>query len=781
MALFSDTEQALNDLKLLDEDTLEAPPERISTPEAARGIFRKMESDDESGSFNRSLVQGLMDFIPPHDEEELESKGQSDRFNITTGEGPAIKNEAVSAYLDIYANPKTLAEIPLSKDIDENYADTWSQIMAEEFTTMDRSDDKSLPLHLQLSDIYVTHGVGIAFFDDKQTMQYSVAGLDKFKFPRSTGIVSSGVEVAAASGTMTVTDLYGKIGDGALNGWNEKAVKRAIVNTTSKIKSQKWGNWEQVQRDIKSNEVYVSTVAEPVEVVFLWVREFNGKISFYITTLDAAEGGNGKEEFLFKQRDFYDSVDEAFQLFTFNVGNGGLLYTVRGLGYLIYQLCTAMDVMHCKLLDNARIGSSLIVQPSSVEDLQDSQLIDAGGFICLPPTMKIPERQMSQNLNNSLIPAIEESRRILNRATGGLASGNMVMNPEQDRRTKLEVSSQLDYINKLNSFAINLFYGPYDKIMREKVKRAFTVRQKDKQARKRVNEMKARCVARGVPSDIFNRIDFKRVKATRIIGTGSRASRIMLLDQVQQLYSTFDAVGRSNFEYDYLVELLGVDKAERYTGKPNEKRLPYDFKIAELENLELLESDYVAPTDGENHMVHLSAHIPPLEQSLEGVETGEVDLIQWTMDHQMLYKHCVDTLAITTVHESIQPELNKHQELVQQIGEIVVNGMKAMQKKVRDGEMEASQGAQGAQGGMSPEDTALQAKEKEMQSKLQEKDMLHKQKLQQMMEAHMMKLQMIKETGAQSQVQAAQKAMSSIITRDAETQAKMTRLKSNQI
>jgi hypothetical protein len=778
MNIFSDTEQALDDLKLLDPETLEAPPERVSSPSAARGIFKKLEEDDETGSFNRSLVQGLMDFIPPHDDAELENKGQSDRFNITTGEGPAIKNEAVSAYMDIYSNPKTLADIPLTKDIDENYSFTWSQIMAEEFTTMDRSDDKSLPLHLQLSDVYVTHGVGVAFFDDKQTMQYSVAGLDKFKFPRSTGIISSGVEIAAASGSMTVTDLYAKIGAGALDGWNESAVKKAIVNTTTKSKNEKWGNWEEVQRDIKANEAYVSTIAEPVKVIFLWVKEFSGKISFYITTLHACETGNGTEEFLFRQRDFYDSADEAFQLFTFNVGNGGLLYTVRGLGYLIYQLCTAMDVMHCKLLDNARIGSSLIVQPASTEDLQDSQLIDAGGFICLPPTMKIPERQMSQNLNNSLIPAIEESRRILNRATGGLASGNTVMNQEQDRRTKLEVSSQLDYINKLNSFAINLFYGPYDKIMREKVKRAYTVRQKDKGARKRVNEMKARCLARGVPEEAFSKIDFKRVKATRIIGTGSRASRIMLLDQVQQLYSTFDAVGRSNFEYDYLVELLGVDKAERYTGKPNETRLPYDFKIAQLENLELLEGDYVVPTDGENHMVHLSAHVEPLQAGLEGVDTGEVDLIEWTTEHQMLYKHCVDTLEMTTVHETIQPELNKYHELVQQIGEIVVNGMKAIQKKVRDGEMEDPQAAQGQ---MTPEQTALQAKEREMQMKLQEKDLMHKQKMQQMMEAHMVKLQMIKESGAQAQVQAAQKAMSSIITRDAEAQAKMTRLKSTQI
>jgi hypothetical protein len=780
MALFSETEQALDDLKLLDPETLEAPPERMTSPSALRAIFKKLEEDDTKGAANRALIQGLMDFIPPHDEEEMENKGQSDRFNITTGEGPAIKNEAVSAYMDIYTNPKTLAEIPLTKDVDQNYADTWSQIMAEEFTSMDRSDDKSLPLHLQLGDVYVTHGVAVAFFDDKQTMQYSVAGLDKFKFPRTTGITSSGVEIAVASGVMTVTDLYGKIGSGALDGWNERAVKRAITDTASKKNNRDWSDWEGIQRDIKANEMFVSTVCNPVDVIFGWIKEFNGKISFYIATKNGCDLGNegAEDEFLFRQRDFYDSADQAFQIFPFGTGNGGMLYTVRGLGYLIYQLCTAMDVMHCKLLDNARIGSSLIVQPASTEDLQDLQLIDAGGFISIPPTMKIPERQMSQNLNNSLIPAIEESRRILNRATGGLASGNMMMNPEQDRRTKLEVSSQLDYINKLNSFAINLFYGPYDKIMREKVRRAFTVRQKDKQAQKRVTEMKARCLARGVPEEVFAKIDFKRVKANRIIGTGSRASRIMLLDQVQQLYSTFDAVGRSNFEYDYLVELLGVDKAERYTGKPNETRLPYDFKIAQLENMELLEGDYVAPTDGENHMVHLSAHVEPLQAGLEGVDRGEVDLIEWTMRHQMLYKHCVDTLEITVVHETVQPELNQYHQLVQQIGEIVVNGMKAIQKKVREGEMEDPQGQQGE---ASEEDRALQAKEKEMQMKLQEKDMLHKQKLQQMMEAHMVKLEMIKQTGAQAQVQAAQKAMSTIIARDAETKAKMTRLKASQI
>ena len=60
------------------------------------------------------------------------------------------------------------------------------------------------------------------------------------------------------------------------------------------------------------------------------------------------------------------------------------------------------------------------------------------------------------------------------------------------------------------------------------------------------------------PNEVFALIDFKAVKASRIIGTGSRASRIMLMDQMKEMYSTWDAVGRANFEYDYLVELVGA-------------------------------------------------------------------------------------------------------------------------------------------------------------------------------------------------------------------------------
>jgi hypothetical protein len=772
VTLFRESEEELNSLKTLDEETMEAPAERLGSPAALRTNYNTLRDADEDSSYNRSLVDGLKDYTSPHDDKELENKGQSDRFNITTGEGAAILSEAESGFVDIYTTPKVLADIPLLPEVDKQQADTWSNILAEEYTTMDRDYDGSLANHLLLCSAYVKHGVAIPYFDDKETMEYSVAGLDHFKFPRKSGIVTSKIELACALGEYGVTVLYGKM-DG--DGWNPEACKKAILQSTKGSGKEQWNDWEQIQREIKANEIYVESTCAPVEVIHGWVKEFgSNKISYYIASKQALSTGNEPEEFLFKAPGFYDSVDQAFQIFAFSTGNGGRLYTVRGLGYLVYQLCNAGDILHCKLLDNARVGSSLILQPATTEDEQDMMLIDSGPAIMIPPTMRMPERQVGMNLNNSLIPAINETRNILNRATGGLASGNLMMQDKDSRETKLEVSSKLDYMNKLSSFAVTLFYGPYDKLTKEKVRRAFSVRQKDPEAARRVKEMKARCEARGVPKEIYKQIDFKRVKATRIIGTGSRSSRIMLMEQLQQGYSTWDAVGRKNFDYDRTMMLGGVELADRYAGKPSETRVPYDASIAMLENFQLLEGDPMDPLDGQLHMVHLPIHIQRLEEGLQGVDEGAIDLVSWTKEHHLIYDHCIATLEMTVVHETVQPELNMYHQKVQQIGEIVVNGIKMINKQAQEGGGEEAAPGQ-------EELTEAQKAEQKLGQEMKASDMKFQQKMSQEMQLGLLRLQNIKQAGQAKMVTEAQKAMSGLVAKDAEATAKLQRMKASQI
>lgn len=767
---FSDSTRELDmiadNLKSIDPKTGAAPKERMVTPAGLRSIHQKNVSDDEVGSYNRGLVQQDMDFSPPFDEKELKDKGQGERFNFNTGEAAAIKNEAVSGYVDIYSTPTTIAQIPL-KNVSEPMRSLYENILAEEFTTMDRANDSAFPTFLQLCDIYVTHGVAVGYFEDKQTMHYKVGGLDRFKFPRKTTIITSDMPMATCSSTMSIIELYSKIkGDEPLKGWNKEAVIKAITTAAGQTDT-KWNEWERLQEDLKSNDVYLESAIDMIELIYGWVVEFDKSVSFYITTKSGSDmnTAKGNEEFLFKEVSYYENTNQAFQIFAFTIGNNARIHSVRGLGYLIYQICNAMNVLTCKVMDNARIEGSMVVQATTQEDLEDLEIIDFAGGIALPPNINLPAKSQANNLNNSMIPAIQLGRGLLDRATGGLSAGNMILSNQQDRRTKLEVSAQLDWINKLNSFAINLFYGPLDKLMREKVKRAFTVRQPDAESRKMVQEMKQRCIDRGVPSEVFDMIDYEKVKAQRIIGTGSRVSRVMIYDQLQQMYASMDDIGRKNFTFDVAAELIGADKTIRYFGKPEDQRLPMDAKIADLENTLLLQGQQVNPIDGEMHMVHIPRHLAVLEESLQGVENGQVDLMQYATTFSPVHEHLTQTLEMTTVQPEIQEQYNSFVQRAQQIGEIIVNGIRAFNKQQQQAEEEAAAAAEQGQ----PQDQQGGVNTAEAQDA--------RMKMQMQAEIHQEKLRQMREIGQQKIVLETQKAMSQIAAKDAEAKARIDRIK----
>ena len=189
-----------------------------------------------------------------------------------------------------------------------------------------------------------------------------------------------------------------------------------------------------------------------------------------------------------------------------------------------------------------------------------------------------------------------------------------------------------------------------------------------------------------------------------------------------------------------------------------------------LENFQLLEGDYMAPKEGQDQMVHLPKHIDELEVGLKEVDEGQVDLMQWTIQHEPLYRHCVATLEITVVHETVQPELNMYRQRVQQIGELVVNGMKMINKAQREGKFDPQQ----AQEGQSPEDAKLS--EEMRASKLK-----HDQQMQQDWQKHMATLEQIKQTGQQKMIIEAQRAMGKVAERDVEVQERMNRLRASQI
>ncbi len=674
------------DLLSVSAETDKVCEERLTSPQKARDIHQQYEHDDLDSSANRALVQDMKDYVPPFDPKEIMG---TDRFNVNFGSGTAYINEAVASLIDIITSSVNLVDLKLSKEIPDEVRRSWEGILSEEATTTIREWDAWFPTMLSVIDTCVTHGVSIPFFDDAKDPRFNAGSLEEFKFPAEAEANPSSPHVVTSKRYMDVDALYRKIDgkadtNGRLNGWSAAKVMEAIkqYNPTKFDET----NPEEVQRTIKANRAWASSCLQKVELIYVLVREMDGSISLYATTAKAYDTDNeGKEEWLYCERDAFKDPGQIFQFFTYSIGNKNKIHSIRGLGYMIYEACNADNILRNKMMDIARINSSQIFKPASVEAAQNATIVDMGFGIMLPPGINIEDGKVTKGIDNNILAAINSNRELMQQHTGGLASNPNQLDPSS-RRNQLESAAAMEQMTKMQVFAINLFYPAFDRLMREISRRLFQVTQSDATVVDMVVRMKRRCIDRGVDPVAFDQIEIQRSKSCRLIGTGSKASRLGIFGRlISELYPTYDAAGQEALVRDYTVELTGVELADRYKPAPTERKPHQDVQIANLENTLLMQGNEIPPVDGENKMVHLHVHSEALKKDIEGLDTGEVNLVDWVLDRQFLYDHFVDTLETTTVQESQIGQLNQMRQLGQQIGEIMNNGYRHIEKLKRQG------------------------------------------------------------------------------------------------
>ena len=772
--------ESQNTLAALD-DKGQPLEERIGTPAALRTIHEQFKHNDEESAANRAAVQELVDFVPPYDPAELESRGQRDRFNVNFGMVSAIVAEAVGSYLDIFTTPVALLDLKLQHNVTAEDKDQWASIMSEEFTTMLRSWDASTPNALLLDNILVTHGVGIPWFEDSNNLAFEVGSMEDFNFDDDAVAISSKVECTTVERTMSVAKLFSKIDgkkvdeDGfTTDGWHVEMVKDLIRRAEPGNNQEDVWDYEKVQRRIKGNRVTGGKNLPSIELVWGFVRELDGTYSVYAAannykqktpSEEYAGVAEQNEPWVFRQRHRYKDANQAFQIFSFGVGNKLNIHTIRGLAYFLYEAGQADNVIKCKVLDAARMRASEIYQPAGgIESERDMQMIDVGHALIIPQSLRGVQQPGGLPLDKTAGVAQEVIRDVMDRHSGGLASNGLFNNPGA-RRNELQVAAELDQLSKLLSFAINLYYPPFEKFLRELARRAFTQTQTDLETIELVKDMKRRIVERGVPKEMFSKIDFKRSVVSRIMGAGSRGTRMLIFTQLSQLFAEMDEVGKEYFVFDWATELVGHDKAVRYFGRPEERRGHIDISIARLENARLKEGDFIDPTDGENRMVHLQIHIEEgLEPNLDAVEQGMMPFEDYVMENVSLFQHTVETLDKTTVHDSLVPQLNAMRQRVQQIGEVIQNGLKEINaKRTREGQAPVGQEGQPA----SPEQQAqadAQAKQLEASTKIEIMVAEAQAKLEQMARQTEAKIASMQ-----------QESMARIATLDAEAAAKIER------
>jgi hypothetical protein len=715
-------------------DSGKAPPRRVADAASGYAIFKKMRDDDREANAKRAKVQAMLDGEPPWRQADLIETGQGARSNLNFDEAGALLEFAMSGYVDLFSSTEEFLRFKLRRNaFPVQQAMEYEAKISQHWTQMLRQWGSFYHRFLYCCHHFIANGVSVAYFPDHYDWRWQVAKFGDFFIPRHTQADPGALEMAGAEQKYLPSQLFRFIQNeqvAAAAGWNVPAVKKVLSKMVAQTSKQPelTNDWESIQERLKNNDTYYDATYGEVDIAHLWVREFGGAWSHYIM-----HDEGGCQEYLYEKPNKYPSNRPPFFFFTYGIGTNGYYHSIRGLGYKIFPHIQVSNRLRNQVIDSAMLTSSLLIQPADEQALQDLALTYYGPYAVLPPGNKVIERSVP-NLQANALPVIQDMSGLLQGKTGQYSSVGMFADSKE--RTRFEVEAYVARVSKLSITSLNLFYEPFQALLREIARRTFAPAYgPDMPGGDFVRDLKDRLLEDGVPEEALSLIDFDRCTVVRAVGGGSPEARQLILNELAAEASSFDDVGRRNLLRDRLAAKVGYDMADRYAPASLEPRPTVDDKLAMLENEQLIAGASIPALQNEVHLTHLATHVSRIGQYFDAVEAGQIDLAEVVAPMVGLHAHATEHVELGGMDPAIMQQVAAYRQQLQQYGEMIWNGQKKLQALARE-RAKAEEQAQ-AQGGQPGEATVGGSP---LPPELERKLIEHNLRLKMKTEEHEMKL-----------------------------------------
>jgi hypothetical protein len=451
--------------------------------------------------------------------------------------------------------------------------------------------------------------------------------------------------------------------------------------------------------ELRNNDLFFTTQAanqQSIRVVHLWVTEFDGRVSHYMINDD-----NSVQDFLFKKVGRFENSYQAYTVFTYGVGTNGYYHGVRGQGYDVFAINGALNRAYCSLLEIASFGSAPTFQPKDETALQEMQFIPNGIYNLLSPGIDVIKDTIVPNVSSGTLPIVNAFTQLFRERTSAYNTESLVNTSIEKSAT--QVRAELSNIAKMSVSSLNLFFDPWESLMREMVRR---MKRKDYDARepggKQIVELHKRLLRRGQESfgakdrylQAFLNLDVDRLRVTKPVGAGSEAARMVSFDRLMGIFGSLPDFGKQNLIWDIASETAGYENAARYAVQPGESERPtIDASIAQIENNQLVAGSNIQVLDGQNNLVHAKVHVealnPLVTQAQELLELDPMQLAPMLGGINALNAHVAQHVELLSQDPAMRSESAMFRQVLQNADEILHNGTLKVQKLMGQQEQQA--------------------------------------------------------------------------------------------
>lgn len=338
---------------------------------------------------------------------------------------------------------------------------------------------------------------------------------------------------------------------------------------------------------------YSTATADKVVTMYhIYVRETTGTVSYLIY--------DDKHRELFRHEDFVESMDKLSAFFSFERPASKTMLASKGVGRIAYAMASILDRSRCDTVDRLQLGGKILIQGPENQIARFRMQVVGGAMVIGSDWQPVQQIKMETNIEEGI--ALDNYlRSLLDDMTGS-------------------VSPKVIQGERVTAAQINLLAGREDERSDEIVSRFLA------QTGRMVTQIQRRIFQSNDPRavDVKERLlQIMTVEELELILKQPAVSTVMAYTEAErQAIAVACTEGRGNPMYDQhaverekLAATVGPDFADRLLLPINDPTV-----TAEQTRMQLLETDLllngqevpVSPRD--NHVVHIQAMIPALQQ-----------------------------------------------------------------------------------------------------------------------------------------------------------------------